>query len=232
MSILAKASDVATETAPRTRPSTPSSSTISRKFWMALTGIILSGYVLVHMVGNLQAFQGPATIDAYAKLLHQAPALLWGARVVLLAAVGVHIWAYIALTRRNLKARPQEYRTLRYKESTYASRSMTLTGPILLAFIVYHILHMTTGTVHAQFEEGSVYRNVVTGLRVVPVAMVYLVALAALGLHLWHGFGSLFQTLGLGRFGARVGHLATAFTLVVVLGFAAIPIAILAGILK
>jgi succinate dehydrogenase / fumarate reductase cytochrome b subunit len=209
-------------------------SSIGLKIMMALTGVILSAYVLAHMAGNLQAFQGAQSIDAYASMLHRNPPVLWGARVVLLAAVAIHIWAYIVLTRRNLEARPQGYRAERHRESSFASRSMALTGPILLAFIVYHILHLTTGTVHPSFEEGSVYHNVVAGLKVVPVALFYLIALAALALHLWHGVWSLFQTLGASQaryesFGRRF---ATVFTLVVVLGFALVPISILAGVLK
>jgi succinate dehydrogenase / fumarate reductase cytochrome b subunit len=234
MSVLAKPAGSVPETAPRKRLAKLSVSTIGLKIIMAVTGVILSGYVLIHMVGNLQAFVGAATIDGYALLLRKAPALLWGARVVLLAAVALHIWAYIVLTQRNLEARPQGYRALRHRESSYASRSMTLTGPILLAFIIYHVLHLTTGTVHPDFREGSVYHNLLTGLKVVPVATFYLVALAALGLHLWHGIWSLFQTLGVGqaRFGSYGRHLATAFTVVVVIGFAAVPISVLAGILK
>jgi len=209
-------------------------SSIGLKIVMALTGVILSGYVLAHMAGNLQVFQGPGPIDAYAKMLHDAPALLWGARFVLLVAVGLHIWAYIVLTRRNLEARPQGYRAERHRESSYASRSMVLTGPILLAFIIYHILHLTTGTVHPSFREGSVYHNVVTGLRVWWVALFYLLALAALGLHLWHGVWSMFQTLGASqdRRGTLGRTIATVFTLVVVLGFATVPVSILAGVLK
>jgi succinate dehydrogenase / fumarate reductase cytochrome b subunit len=209
-------------------------SSIGLKIVMALTGVILSGYVLAHMAGNLQAFQGPGPIDAYAKMLHDAPVLLWGARLVLLVAVGLHIWAYIVLTRRNLEARPQGYRAERHRESSYASRSMVLTGPILLAFIIYHILHLTTGTVHPSFREGSVYHNVVTGLKVWWVALFYLLALAALGLHLWHGVWSMFQTLGASqdRYDSIGRKIATVFTLAVVLGFAAVPIAVLAGVLK
>ena len=111
---------------------------------------------------------------------------------------------------------------------------MRLSGPLLLAFIIYHILHLTTGTVHPDYKEGGIYHNLLTGLSVWPVALFYLVALAALALHLWHGVWSLFQTLGVGqaRYESIGRRTATAFTLVVVIGFAAIPICILAGIIK
>src|SRR5262249_7179671 len=120
-------------------------SSIGLKIVMALTGVVLSLFVLGHMLGNLQAFQGAEAINDYAKLLRKEPALLWAVRLVLLASVGLHIWAYIALTRLNQVARPGRYHVVSRKESSYASRSMRVTGPLLLAFIVYHILHMTTG---------------------------------------------------------------------------------------
>jgi succinate dehydrogenase / fumarate reductase cytochrome b subunit len=234
MSVVTSESGGTTGTAPRGRIARVLQSSVGLKIIMALSGVILSGYVLVHMAGNLQAFAGPKTIDMYGKMLHDAPAFLWTARLVLLAAVGLHIWAFVVLTRRNLGARPQGYRAFRPRESSFASRSMALTGPLLLAFIVYHILHMTTGTVHPDFDEGSVYHNLITGLSVWSAAFFYLLGLAALSLHLWHGVASLFQTLGVDRARPQspARKIATGFTLVVVLGFAAIPICILAGILK
>ena len=140
-------------------------SSIGLKITMALTGVILSGFVLVHMLGNLQVYQGAEALDAYGKLLRKEPALLWTFRLVLLSAVGLHIWAVIVLTRKNLQARPQAYQARKYKESSFASRSMIITGPLILAFIIYHILHLTTGTVHPDFQEGAVYHNLVVGLR-------------------------------------------------------------------
>lgn len=212
-------------------------SSIGLKIIMAVTGVILSGYVLVHMAGNLQVFQGKEAIDAYARFLRVEPALLWAVRLGLLAAVALHIWAYLVLTRQNQRARAEGYRVTAHKESSYASRSMRLTGPLLLAFIIYHILHMTTGTVpltigtvHSDFREGEVYHNLTVAFSSWPVVLVYLLGLAALAFHLWHGIWSMFQTLGVGQaryrsFGRRF---ATIFTLLVVLGFAAVPLTILA----
>jgi succinate dehydrogenase / fumarate reductase cytochrome b subunit len=201
---------------------------------MALTGVILSLFVLGHMAGNLQAFQGAEALNDYAKLLRREPALLWAVRLGLLAAVVLHVWAFLVLAGMNRRARDVGYRQVTHRESSFASRSMKLTGPLLLAFIIYHILHMTTGTVHPRFEEGSVYHNLITGLRVVPVAAFYLVGMAALGFHLWHGVWSTFQTLGASqpRYRSLGRRFATGFTLIVVLGFAAIPLAVLAGVLK
>jgi succinate dehydrogenase / fumarate reductase, cytochrome b subunit len=209
-------------------------SSIGLKILMALTGVVLSGFVLVHMAGNLQVFQGEKAINDYAALLRKEPAFLWIARLVLLTAVGVHIWAYLVLTRRNQQARRYAYKETAHRESSFASRSMRLTGPLLLAFIIYHILHMTTGTVHPQFHEGAAYHNLITGLGVVPVAVIYVLAMAMLGLHLWHGVWSMFQTLGAeqARYQSFGRRFATVFTLVVVLGFIAVPLAIVTGLVK
>jgi succinate dehydrogenase / fumarate reductase, cytochrome b subunit len=209
-------------------------SSIGLKIITALTGVVLTLFVLGHMLGNLQAFQGAEAINEYGKLLRKEPALLWTARLGLLAAIGLHIWAYIELTRRNQVARGAGYREKKFVESTFASRSMRLSGPLLGAFIIFHILHLTTGTVHPSFHEGDVYANLVNGLKVVPVALIYVLAMLALGFHLWHGVWSLFSTLGAGqpkylKFGRR---LATALTILVVGGFAAIPLAVLAGVIK
>ena len=130
-------------------------SSVGLKIVMAVTGVILSGFVLVHMAGNLQVFQGEKALDDYAKLLRTEPALLWLARLVLLGSVGLHIAAWLVLLGRNRRARPVAYSKATHRESSFASRSMRWTGPLLLAFIVYHILHMTTGTVHPSFREGG-----------------------------------------------------------------------------
>ena len=208
-------------------------SSIGLKITMALTGVILSGFVLVHMLGNLQVYQGAEAIDAYGKLLRKEPALLWTFRLVLLAAVGLHIWAYLALTRKNLQARPQAYQARKYKESTFASRTMTWTGPLILLFIIYHILHMTTGTVHPDFQEGAVYHNLVVGLRSI-VGVIYLIAMIMLAFHLWHGVWSMFQTLGApeDRYRSLGRRFATIFTILVTLGFISVPLAVLTGFLK
>ena len=208
-------------------------SSIGLKLLMAFTGVILSGFVLVHMLGNLQAFQGEEAIDAYGKLLRKEPALLWTARLGLLGAVGLHIWSYFALMKKNQKARPVAYQGRKYREASLASLSMTVTGPLLLLFIVYHILHMTVGVVHPSFEEGAVYHNLVTGLTGV-VGLIYVAAMVMLALHLWHGVWSLFQTLGVSeaRFDSVGRTFATVFTLVVTIGFALIPLAVMAGVFR
>jgi len=211
-------------------------SSIGLKITMALTGVILAGFVLVHMLGNLQVYQGPEALDAYGKLLRKEPALLWTFRLVLLSAVGLHIWAFLALTRKNLQARPQAYQARKYKESSLASRSMIITGPLILAFIIYHILHLTTGTVHPDFQEGAVYHNLIAGLKGLGgiVGWIYIVAMIMLAFHLWHGVWSMFQTLGApeDRYRSLGRRFATIFTILVTLGFASVPLAVLTGFLK
>jgi succinate dehydrogenase cytochrome b subunit len=236
-------SAVASGPAARRRPAPQSRlqrmlfSSIGLKLTMALTGVILSGFVLVHMLGNLQVYQplheGVYPIDTYGKLLRVEPALLWTFRLVLLAAVGLHIWAYLILTRKNLAARPQGYQARKYKESSFASRSMIVTGPLVLLFIIFHILHMTTGTVHPDFQEGAVFHNVVTGLGGI-VGVIYIVAMIMLAFHLWHGVWSMFQTLGAPeeRYHSLGRRFATIFTILVTLGFASVPLAVMAGFLK
>jgi succinate dehydrogenase / fumarate reductase cytochrome b subunit len=209
------------------------SSSIGLKLVMALTGVLLSAFVLVHMLGNLQVFQGAEAIDAYGRLLRKEPAILWLARLILLGAVGLHIAAFVALRRMNSQARAQGYRVKKNRESSFASRSMIITGPLLLGFIVFHILHLTTGTVHPNFTEGAVYQNLVIGLKGL-VGVVYLIAMALLAFHLWHGVWSMFQTLGVpeDRFRSPGRRFATIFTLVVTLGFASVPLAIMLGFVQ
>ena len=172
-------------------------STLGKKLLMAGTGIILFLYVVVHMLGNLQIYLGPARLNGYAKLLHASSAFLWTARSVLLFCVLVHIVAAVQLTIRNWGSRPVKYYVRHYKEADYAARTMVWSGPIIAAFVVFHVLDLTTGTLHpGLFIEGNVYHNVVSGFQVWYVALAYIVANALLGFHLYHGLWSLFQTVG------------------------------------
>jgi len=233
MSVVAPSPAAGRRPAPRNRVQRFLTSSIGLKLIMAFSGVLLSLFTLAHMLGNLQAFQGAKALDEYGELLRKEPALLWAARIGLLGLVALHVYGYLALSKRNGAARPQGYRRRVWKESSFASRSMTLTGPLLLAFIVYHILHLTTGTVHPDFEEGAVYHNVVTGLGGVS-GVIYLAAMAMLAFHLWHGVWSMLLTLGLpeGRYQSLGRRGATAFTALVVLGFASIPLAVLTGLIK
>lgn len=203
---------------------------------MAATGAVLFGFVVGHMLGNLQVYLGPEALNAYAVTLRRLGhgGVLWTVRAGLLAAVASHIWAATALTLGNWAARPVGYRRWKARESTYASRTMVWSGPILAAFIVYHLLHLTVGSAHPGFVEGDVYRNVITGFRVWPVSVFYIAAQLALGLHLYHGVWSMMQTVGLSH--PRYNPLRTAFsalvTSAVVVGNISIPLAVLAGVIN
>ena len=204
---------------------------IGKKVVMAITGVILFGFVLGHMAGNLQFFLGREAFDHYGAVLRATPALLWGVRSVLLVSVILHIVASIQLIALKQKARPAGYKKKEAVDSSYASRTMTWSGPILAAFIVYHLLHFTLGTVHPSFEEGHVFDNVVAGFRVIPVSIAYIVAMILLGMHLNHGVWSMFQSLGVGhpRYSAAARRFANIFSILIVLGFISIPIAVMAG---
>jgi len=208
-------------------------SSIGKKVVMAVTGIVLVGFVIGHMLGNLQLYAGSAALNAYAAFLHEAlhGGGLWITRAVLLGSVALHVWSAYALTMQNRAARPVGYREWKARESTYASRTMRWSGVILLAFIVFHLLHFTTGTVHPDYMPGEVFHNVVTGLRVAPAAIVYMIAMALLGVHLYHGVWSMLQTLGLSH--ARYNHLRNGLSAlvasVVVIGNLSFPIAVLSG---
>jgi succinate dehydrogenase / fumarate reductase cytochrome b subunit len=203
---------------------------------MAVTGVVLVGFVVAHMAGNLQLYLGPEALNAYGhalrELLHGTG--LWIARAVLLVAVTLHIWAATSLTLQSRAARPVGYRKMSFTESTYASRTMRWSGPILLLFILYHLAHFTTGHAHPQFVEGDVFGNVVVGFQSGPVVFFYLVAMLALGLHLYHGTWSMLQTLGLShpRYNPWRHALAALVTILVVGGNVTFPLAVYFGLVR
>jgi succinate dehydrogenase / fumarate reductase cytochrome b subunit len=209
-------------------------SSIGRKVVMAATGVLLFGFVVAHMLGNLQVYLGPSKLDEYGAALRRMPVLLWSLRLGLLGAALAHVWAAASLTLTNRAARPQGYRAMRYRDSTYASRTMRWSGVILLLFVVYHLLHFTTGTLHPSFVAGAVNHNLVTGFRSPWVSAFYILAMLCLGLHLYHGVWSMQQTLGLNH--PRYNHLrhafATLLSAAVVIGNISMPIAVLAGLIE
>ncbi len=222
-------------------------SSIGKKAVMAATGLILFGWIFAHMVGNLKLFMPdhpdrhgvvrPA-MDIYAVGLRElgAPvlpesALLWLTRILLLVCVVLHIHAAYALTRMSSAARPVDYRDRQFVKASYASRTMRWGGVIILLFIIYHLLHLTTGQAHPSFVQDDAYHNVVTGLRVWWVAAVYIIANLALGLHLYHGVWSMFGSLGVTN--PRVEQwrrpFASLFAFVITLANVAFPLAVLTG---
>ena len=214
---------------------------IGKKAVMALTGAFLFGWIFLHMLGNMKIYLGAEHLNEYAKFLITmgAPALpdyaaLWVSRALLLIAVILHIVAATQLTLMNNAARPIGYRDREYVVGTYAARTMRWGGVIILLFIIYHLLHFTTGTVHPNFIEHDVYHNVVTGFQVWWVSAFYIIANLALGLHLYHGLWSMFNSVGWNnpKFNNWKKVFATAFALLITVGNLSFPISVLMGIVR
>ncbi len=208
-------------------------STIGKKIVMAATGLIGVGFVIGHMLGNLQVFLGPTKFNAYAHFLRSLGELLWVVRAILVAAVVLHVLAAVQLSRLRLAARPVGYKLGSQREvSTFAARTIRWGGALLLIFIVFHILHFTTLSIFRDYSRTDVYGNVVRGFGVWWVVLLYVAAMAALGLHLYHGLWSSVRTLGASK--ASVDPLrrpaAAALAVIVWLGFTVIPIAVFAGL--
>ena len=206
-------------------------SVVGKKVVMAVSGFLLFGFVLAHLLGNLQFFEGPAKMDAYARFLRIEPAILWAARLTLLAAVAAHIWSAVQLALRKQAARPIGYLKKKAVSSTYASRTMYWSGPIVGSFIVYHLLDFTLGVVNPGYQEGKVFQNVVHSFENPLIAGFYIFSMALLCTHLFHGAWSMLQTLGIGspRYTPFLKTLAGGLSIVIFLGFISIPISVLLG---
>jgi succinate dehydrogenase / fumarate reductase cytochrome b subunit len=208
-------------------------SSVGRKVVMAATGVVLFGFVTVHMIGNTQAYMGAEAFNGYAKFLHTMlhGDGIWIFRAVLLTSALLHIWAATTLTLDNMAARPVGYRAQQSNASTWSSRTMRWSGFILAVFIVYHLLHLTTGTLHPAFDHTNPYGNFVSGFKVPVVAGFYIVAQLCLGLHMWHGVWSFTQTLGWShpRYNALRRNFATVLTFLVVGVNITYPLAVLTG---
>jgi len=215
---------------------------IGKKVVMAVTGVILYLYVLAHMLGNLKVFTGARHFNDYAIFLREVgypvvdhEVLLWGVRIVLLASLVLHITAAYQLTRQDLAGRPVNYARRQYLAATYASRTMRWGGVLIGLFVVYHLLHLTTGTLLPGFQgHQQAYANVVLAFRNQVAAIIYLVAMIALGFHLYHGVRSAAQTLGWwsrGNAGFWQG-LAIISAVVIAGGFATVPLAVLTGVVR
>ena len=209
---------------------------IGKKYSMAVSGMVLMLFVLVHMLGNLKLYQGAGAIDSYAAWLRRAGApvlprdtLLWLVGIVLVAAGAIHIYSAYALTLVNRRARPDAYRSPRdYAAASFASRTMRWTGIIVALFVIFHLLDLTWGTVNPSFRAGDSSHNIIASFQRWPVAIAYVVANLALAMHLYHGAWSLFQTMGwVGRWRRRF---AVAFAVVIAIGNVSFPIAVLTGV--
>ncbi|HJK99345.1 MAG TPA: succinate dehydrogenase cytochrome b subunit [Polyangiaceae bacterium LLY-WYZ-14_1] len=219
-----------------TRTLTLPQTTIGQKAIMAVSGLAMFGFVIGHMIGNLKLYQGPEKLNEYAAFLRTVPALLWGARAVLLVAVGAHIWSSIQLGSRNAEARPVGYRRKKSLASTYASRTMYWTGPILLFYIVYHVLHLTFGygIPGNAYDPHNVYNNVVLSFQQPLIAGIYVLGNLALGFHLFHGATSMFQTIGAShpRYDRTRNLAALGLVGAVLVGNLSFPLMVLAGVVQ
>jgi len=208
-------------------------STVGRKALVAASGLLLWVWVVLHVAGNLTLFSGPAAADGYAAALRATPAALWAVRAGLATAAIVHVAGVVSLARVSRAARPR-HQAPAPRASTMAARTMRVGGALLLAFVVYHLLHLTVGLFHPGFLPGHVYDNVVRGLRPTWVASLYMAAAVLLGLHLFHGLWAAARSLGLWPEGAarRRRPAVALVSVAVALGFASVPLAVLAGWLR
>jgi succinate dehydrogenase / fumarate reductase cytochrome b subunit len=206
-------------------------STLGKKILMAVTGVILFGFLVGHMLGNLQIYIGADQLNHYAELLQKNRPMLWGIRTVLLLCALVHIFAAVQVWLRNRRSRPIRYKVFKPPAVDYAARTMVWSGPIILFFLLYHLGHLTVGCVHPQFVPGDVYSNVVNGFKVPWVALAYIVANLLVAFHLYHGLWSLFQTMGWDhpRFNRWRRILAVVMAAAIGAGNISIPLAVLAG---
>jgi len=217
---------------------------VGKKVVMAVTGVVLILFVIAHRWGNLKSFSGPDEINAYSRFLREVGMpelaygqLLWVVRIILLACVGLHVTAAVQLSRMSWAARPLAYSVKRNVETTFAARLMRWGGALLVAFIAFHLLHLTAGAVGfrlGQFKDLAVYQNVVAAFSVWPIALFYVVAMGALSQHLYHGIWSMLQTLGwnTARNQTTLKIFSRAIAIVVFLGFSSVPVSVFARWLR
>ncbi len=237
----------ATSTPVRTRRNLPwpiafYQTAVGKKWVMAVTGIILLGFVLVHMVGNLKMYLGETDLNKYGVALREIggdlvphTSILWAVRSLLILAFVLHIHAAATLTAMNRKARPVGYKGGRhYVAANYAARTMRWTGVIVLLYLLFHLMDLTWGNANPNFVHGEPYHNVVESFSRAPVAVVYIIANILLGIHIYHGAWSMFQSLGWNnpRINAARRWFATAFAALIVIGNVSMPIAVLAGVVS
>jgi succinate dehydrogenase / fumarate reductase cytochrome b subunit len=217
-------------------------SAVGKKWVMAVTGLVLLGYVLFHMLGNLKLYLGPESINSYGEGLREFGApftprtfLLWVARDILILAFLLHVHATYSLTLVNRRARPKgELGPRDYAVANYASRTMRWSGVIVGLFVIFHLMDLTWGMANPDFVRGDVYHNMVASFSRWPVALVYVVANAALALHIYHGAWSLFQSMGWNhpRFNHWRRWFAVAFAWVILIANVSFPIAVVTGVVS
>lgn len=221
-------------------------SSLGKKYIMALTGFGLFGFVIAHLIGNLQVFLGPEAINRYGSFLQSMGELLWVARISLLVMVLLHIWAAIKLSAENRAARPIAYENYNPTSASYASRTMLMSGLIIFFFIIYHLLHFTVQIPGINFTNADfrlledakgrhdVFTMMILGFRQPIVSGFYIIAMTLLSLHLSHGVSAMFQSLGWKKksYANALNGFATAISIFIFVGYTSIPIAILFGLIK
>jgi succinate dehydrogenase / fumarate reductase cytochrome b subunit len=219
------------------------SSSLGKKYVMAVTGFVMFLFVIAHLAGNLQIFIGPEAINRYGHFLQSNPEILWPARIFLLLMLVLHIWAAVKLSTENKAARPVAYASWQPVGSTYASRTMLMSGIIVFVFIVYHLLHFTAQTewvnlTHQNFvdftdpaKRHDIFRMMVVGFSNIWVSVFYIIGIALLCLHLSHGASSMFQSVGWKSpvYGPFLDKAARWLAVAIFLGYTSIPVAILLG---
>lgn len=212
-----------------------SDTTIGKKVLMALSGLVLFGFVIGHMLGNLQVFLGPQVFNDYGVALREAPVLLWGVRILLLVSFFLHIGMAVQLSALSSAARPTRYRMRKDRITTFSARTMLYSGILIALFVLYHLAHFTfPGVAMGAYEHstGDIYSNFVNGFSIPWVVALYVTAQIVLGLHIYHGAWSLLQTLGLNnplRNAAWHGGART-LALMVVVGNVILPLSVLLGL--
>ncbi len=213
---------------------------VGKKFYMAVSGAILIGFLVAHMVGNLKMYMGPAAFNHYAEFLREVgePVLprmvgLWIFRLVLLGCVGLHMFSALQVYLQSRSARGGSYAKEESIVFSYASRTMRWGGVIIAAFVIYHLLHFTVGMAHPDFVHGEAYNNVVIGFQNPVVVGFYIVTLIMVTFHVYHGLWSAFQTVGANhpKYNPYRRPLALVLALVLLLGFLSVPVGVMAGVL-
>lgn len=215
-------------------------SVVGKKVVMAVTGFILFVFIVFHLAANLLIYfppeaNGTRLLNDYAAHLRALPALLWGARVLLLVAVILHIVAAWQLTVLNkLEARTTGYVKYTPIASSYASRTMVWSGPIIFFYVIYHLLDLTFGTLNPSFQSGNVFHNVVADFEHPGVAIFYIFANACLAFHLYHGIWSMCQSVGLAhpRYTPMLKKASVALAIAIGAGFCSIPLAVMTGLVR
>jgi succinate dehydrogenase / fumarate reductase cytochrome b subunit len=208
---------------------------VFKKAVMATTGLVLLSFVIGHLIGNLQVYEGAQKLDDYGKLLRSMPALLWSVRIILLICVTLHIITTIQLYKMKSAARPVGYVKKDNSHSSYASRTMYWSGPVIAAFVIYHILHLTLGVVQSDiYVEGAVYNNTVHGFQNPLISGFYIIAMVLLCMHLYHGVWSMFQSLGANhpRYSPMLRKFAAFLAIAIAAGNISIPVSVMLGLIQ